>query len=783
MSFFAKVVDTDLLYNQTATDGTWTEITATNHVFQNIMTSAVTVVKPLSTATIVTGITDFNDIFYQYIQQRDLSALEELDLSGFDAANSQIQFYHVLYDCSGCALLKMPKNVVALDGLNSRGVIHGQVAQQFTLDCSENKITSFRFMFDSNNLSSVTVINADIDGLSDDTTIDFGFMFRGSTVAEVDLHTLNVSEKFVNMQSMFLNCYNLTRVKMPRFKRVNTSGLWQAGPLADCFSGAARDSEDLYIDFNSSTPYSLKLMFANCRAVDLYITALYWTDIFADSRGTFQNSTMEHIYVERDWPTGFTSVNCFLDCSNLIGQPDGFSYDATKTGGQYAKINDGQDGYFSPLVTPDFLDVVVTPAGAATYTTSVSGNITTITWNVTDRYTFLNAVLISPGGTVTRFDSLPTAITRTEAGIYQLGANFTSHDDPYTPVIPIDELPSDIIQPDFPYSSIEKYANMGLYKIFIPDDTQFRNFTGYLYSNTFADALKNLWNRIVPIDDLIVSVKVLPCKPVVAGQARPKVGWVSFAAGTEMDYTIQQYVDVSLGTLRIDPVWRSYLDYAPYTSLNIYLPFIGARQLDISDVMASTISLHYIIDTLSGDCTAYIMVDGSIHYQFVGNCGYQIPISSSDVNSMMMAPLKALGKAAGMAATAVAVSTGNPVAAAAGFALQGKAVEDEDGSVQVSSNIPGPVESTTKPSTGMIDSLVANSGFMTVVTPYLFIERVIPSIPDGFGSHVGYVSNKLCKLASLSGYTKVAEINLDNIPASEAEKSEIIKLLKGGVEL
>ena len=45
----------------------------------------------------------------------------------------------------------------------------------------------------------------------------------------------------------------------------------------------------------------------------------------------------------------------------------------------------------------------------------------------------------------------------------------------------------------------------------------------------------------------------------------------------------------------------------------------------------------------------------------------------------------------------------------------------------------------------------------------------------------GYVSNITLALSECSGYTKVAEIHLENIPATSAELDEMDGLLKAGV--
>ena len=50
--------------------------------------------------------------------------------------------------------------------------------------------------------------------------------------------------------------------------------------------------------------------------------------------------------------------------------------------------------------------------------------------------------------------------------------------------------------------------------------------------------------------------------------------------------------------------YNSYLDYAPYTKAEIFLPFIGFCPLNINDIMGKSVDITYNIDLLSGVCTA-----------------------------------------------------------------------------------------------------------------------------------------------------------------------------------
>ena len=65
--------------------------------------------------------------------------------------------------------------------------------------------------------------------------------------------------------------------------------------------------------------------------------------------------------------------------------------------------------------------------------------------------------------------------------------------------------------------------------------------------------------------------------------------------------------------------------------------------------------------------------------------------------------------------------------------------------------------------------------------PYLIITRPKPAEADNFNKFYGKPSNKTVRLSSCSGYTRVKDVHVDNIVATDNELSEIEQLLKEGV--
>ena len=87
---------------------------------------------------------------------------------------------------------------------------------------------------------------------------------------------------------------------------------------------------------------------------------------------------------------------------------------------------------------------------------------------------------------------------------------------------------------------------------------------------------------------------------------------------------------------------------------------------------------------------------------------------------------------------------------------------------------------TMKPSYDMTGVYNANMGFCGIMKPYIIIERPIQSLPAQVENYVGFPSNIVSTLSSLTGFTKVQDINL-SVNCTLDEKNEIENLLKRGV--
>lgn len=335
------------------------------------------------------------------------------------------------------------------------------------------------------------------------------------------------------------------------------------------------------------------------------------------------------------------------------------------------------------------------------------------------------------------------------------------NDDPYSPGGSswtaggdgsFDPTGDDVGIPELPDISA---TSTGFITLFNPSISQLNNLCNYMWSDLFdLDTFKKIFADPM---QCILGLSIVPLDVPSGGSAHVKVGNID--TGVSMTKAAKQYVEVDCGSVSIEEYSGSYLDYDPYTEIQIYLPYVGIHPLKTDDVMGKTVTIKYHVDILSGACVAYVKCGASVLYSFVGQCSSSIPITGNDWTNVINGALS------------IAASIGSMVATGGATAP-----------TQIA-NIASTAVNSMKPQVEKSGSMSGTGGLMAIQTPYLIITRPHLAIPEGQNRYTGYPSYINVLLGSIKGYTEVEKIHLDNIPCTESELNEIEKLLKGGVIL
>lgn len=300
-------------------------------------------------------------------------------------------------------------------------------------------------------------------------------------------------------------------------------------------------------------------------------------------------------------------------------------------------------------------------------------------------------------------------------------------------------------------------VNCGFIKAYVMSAAQLHDLSDYMLSDTFLNGVKKLITN--PID-YIISLHMLPCTPSYGTARNVYVGGMdSQVSGYPIN---SDYVTVDMGTIDCAEMFHSFLDYAPTTKISIGLPFLGIQQLNTEDVMAGRLHLTYNINVITGECLAQLevtnnhMLTNTVIGVWGGSVMQTIPITARDKDAQLGATLQA-GTAIGIAA---AVGSA-PAALGAVASCVGAAM--------------------TKPGVSRSGNVSGAAGMMGKFTPYIIKERPVTAIPSNFKNLRGYASCIGGKIKDFSGYLEVKDVNLSGIACTDAERSEILSLLKGGV--
>lgn len=211
----------------------------------------------------------------------------------------------------------------------------------------------------------------------------------------------------------------------------------------------------------------------------------------------------------------------------------------------------------------------------------------------------------------------------------------------------------------------------------------------------------------------------------------------------------------SLGSVKITGRYQSFLDFEPYTTMHLFLPFVGFVRLDPVYVTGKTLSVKYAFDVINGLCNAMLFVDGVYMESHQGQCGVDIPLVASNRAEL------AIGLATSVAGTAV--SSGN----AASFAV-GMAKDIGDYLTGFHSTRQG----------GYSPTLAWNE----TRNSFLVIESPNASYTGTYRHDKGMPCNASHSIGTLSGFTVCDQnVDLSGIAgATEKEKSMLKEILTTG---
>lgn len=331
---------------------------------------------------------------------------------------------------------------------------------------------------------------------------------------------------------------------------------------------------------------------------------------------------------------------------------------------------------------------------------------------------------------------------------------------------------------DFPALPSFSAADAGLISVFNPSITELKNLVSYMWTDSLFD-LDNFRKIVADPMDIFLSLMIVPFTVPNGAPVPFMVGNIS--TGISMTLAAQQYVEVSCGSLTIekDQFWASYLDYDPYTKVELFLPFIGFVSISADEIVGKTTTIKYYVDLMTGAGVAFVKCGASVLYEYPCNCATCLPFTGNSYTQMIKAIVD-------IAATATAGAFGYMAADTLGSLTKSDAarsVATDRMNERTASDAGSIVDkaSQLKPTFKRSGTLGSSCGLLGGKKPYFVFTRPNLCLPARQNKYIGYPSFITVQLKDLIGYTYVEGIHLEGIPCTDVELTMIETLLKGGV--
>ena len=363
-------------------------------------------------------------------------------------------------------------------------------------------------------------------------------------------------------------------------------------------------------------------------------------------------------------------------------------------------------------------------------------------------------------------------------------------------------------------SAANSLADAGIFSHYLMTASQLKTFGDWLWADNIIETLNKelieLW-----FGNIYEAIISLTSYPFAIGLLRgvrisPDVVYLGAynTATASSGRLMTDAAQMDWGSITISEYWGNFLDYAPHTKIQLYLPWgTGFVDIDPNEVMNGTLRVITNIELSKGTCVHHVCTGtGSVIGTYSGFCGAQYPITSKDTSG------KAIGAAIAGVSLAVAGASG-AIAKEAGdrglHALQvasstknagyqelphlrmaGLNELHREATYNAMSAGAAKVAATSSLAAARIPatfnrngSFAPNGSALAIQYPYIIMTWPDQSVPEQYGSHVGYPSNIYISLGRLRGYTEVGAIHLEEIKCTEHEREELMSLLQGGVIL
>lgn len=383
---------------------------------------------------------------------------------------------------------------------------------------------------------------------------------------------------------------------------------------------------------------------------------------------------------------------------------------------------------------------------------------------------------IVEGGVVTGYTS-----DMTQTSEWDTWEDIGDHEIPVDPH-PVPPPPSPDEDNDDPIPTVGAPYSSGLARYYVTT-------AGSTILNHISEAM-GAWNLKDSGKDLYKNI--ISCKLIKSPAPIPVSGSEPFTVyGVTLQYegaditlsVINDNPTASFGSYNIPRKFNDFRDYAPYTKVEIYLPYCGWTVLP-SHVVGRSVSVTYYTDIIAATCKAVVYCGTNVVAEAAGVIGLDIPMVTENAGAKAEAVTMGL-LAYGKAGLQTALGVGAAVATK-GKAGVKSAVSGLENLVSAYSQTAMAFNQNYTEINGKNGDGCCIAGISAIVIkitrPKYGANTTAPYVPSEYGHATGFVSMKSAKVGSFTGLLVADNVDTSGISGATDREKQLIKLyLESGI--
>lgn len=335
--------------------------------------------------------------------------------------------------------------------------------------------------------------------------------------------------------------------------------------------------------------------------------------------------------------------------------------------------------------------------------------------------------------------------------------------------------------------TILPFADLGFTSIYSPDTLQLKQLSAILWDDSFLDAMEK--SAVGNPMDAIINLAWVPLNTSSICGAAENVAIGKYKTGVYMPPLTQASIRIDFGSINVAEKWGSANDYKG--SVDIFLPFIGWVQTNISEAMGGKLHLFYDVNLLSGDFVAKLEIVNTwmrvykrtvTLYQHNGNLQCNIPVTGINYSDYYKNRVGGAAQIIGAVASGISGGMAGMAAGPIGGAL-GAAV---GAAGSISGAVGGINQMLTPPTIARSGNLTGAGAAMSLKVAKIVIRRPNQYMPDPrgtYGPYIGMPAYIARQMKKLKGFNVIDADKLDGFQGTSEEMAEFSALCKGGIYL